>query len=361
MAVVQFSVADDGSVMLASPVYAAGGGEVALAFARAARQWSWSAEQVKAMPHFLRYNARVELRCNMAFERPSVTDGLMADLIAWSTAQGHPIPDEPDNPAQALPGQRAALAAAPATLPPLVALVRSPVVPREEKAALAARALQIVQAAHAPATAQLALDLDVRLNASADVWKLADYRRTVSPLLTQPVYAANAQTRAALRLLLADREAQKSDKAATVLLDQVAGDAALPANDPLKVGALIRLASIAEAHGDDAAAKTAFARSGLSASQCALVDNQPKLLKAGGVYPQEAMMWGFDGWTRTQFDIGADGKVVNSRAILSYPPFIFTKAGAETASTSLYAKTYRPDGGLACGASTRRVTFKISD
>lgn len=88
MAVVQFSVSDDGSVLIAEPIYAAGGSEVALAFARAARAWSWSAEQVKQIPQFLRYNARVELRCNMAFQRPSVYDGLIADLAAWSARRG---------------------------------------------------------------------------------------------------------------------------------------------------------------------------------------------------------------------------------------------------------------------------------
>ncbi|USU12985.1 hypothetical protein NF701_03770 [Sphingomonadaceae bacterium OTU29THOMA1] len=367
MAVVQFSVADDGTVLVAAPIYAAGGSRVALAFAQAASRWSWSAEQVKAMPPFLRYNARVELRCNMAFERPSVSDGLMADLIAWSAARGAPIADEPDNPAQALPAQRAALAAAKtrgdpgASLPALVALIRSPVVSGEETAALARTALAIAQAGKAPATAQLALDLDARLSGSADVWKRGEYRRLVMPLLTQAPYAADPQARAAIRLLLADAERSRSGKTASALLDEVAGDAALPTNDPLKVGALIRLASIAQQRGDEAEARAAFARSGLSAGQCALIDKPPRILRAGGTFPQEALSWGFEGWTETQFDIGADGKVVNSRAILSYPPFIFTQAGAETASTSLFSRTYRPDGGLACGASTRRVMFRIPD
>lgn len=361
MAVVQFSVADDGSVLLAEPIYAAGGPAVALAFARAVRQWSWSREQAEAMPKFLRYNARVELRCNAAFPRPSIADGLMDSLIAWSADRGVPIPDEPENPAQALAAQRAALAAAgsgPAALPPLVALIRSPVVPREEKTAFAATALQLAQASKAPATAQLALDLEMRMNASADIWRPATFRRTVAPLLEQAPYAGDPRSRAAIRLLLADRERSGSERVAT-LLDQVVADPALPPTDPLRAGALIRLASLAQQRGDDAAAKAAFAKSGLTASQCALVGDAPKMVRTGGAFPEEAQSWGFEGFTRTQFDIAANGKVLNSRAIVSYPPFIFTKAGAETASTSTFAKTYRPEGALACGAETRNVVFRI--
>lgn len=361
MAVVQFSVGDDGSVLVAQPIYAAGGGQVALTFARAVQQWSWTAEQVKAMPPFLRYNTRVEMRCNMEFSRPSVGDGLMADLAAWSATRGAPIPDMPDNAALALPAQRAALAAATPgkELPALVGLVRSPVVPREEKVEFARRALILAQQGKAPPTAQLALDMEARVNATADRWKVTSYRRAVTPLLAQAPYASDPQARAALRLLLADAERQRSDPAAATLLDQVATDFGLAANDPLKVGALIRLASIAQQRGDEAAAKAAFAKSGLAASQCALVDDAPKMLHAGGTFPSTAMEWGFEGWTKTQFDIASDGSVKNSRVIVSYPPFIFTEAGVGTASGLQFAKTFRPDGGLACGATTRRVVFAL--
>ncbi len=103
MAIVQFSIRDDGTVLLAETIYAEGGGAVALAFAQAARSWSWSVEQVKAIPSFLRYNVRVELRCNLAFPRPSIGDGLMTTLTEWLRAQGQPVPEEPENPAQRLP------------------------------------------------------------------------------------------------------------------------------------------------------------------------------------------------------------------------------------------------------------------
>ncbi|MHA0328429.1 hypothetical protein [Sphingomonas melonis] len=361
MAVVQFSIRDDGTVLLAEPIYAEGGGAVALAFAQAARSWSWSVEQVKAIPSFLRYNVRVELRCNLAFPRPSIGDGLMTTLTEWLRAQGQPVPDEPENPAQALAGERAALAAARDGLPRLVALValiRSPVVPREEKQAFAEEALKIAQGAKAPVTGQLGLALEERTNSRADMWGASAYRRVVAPLLDQAPYAANPQARAAIRLLLADKEEPRSDRRAA-LLDQVVKDQALGEHDALRTGALIRLASLAQARGDAVAAKDAFAQSGLSANQCALVGDAPQLRHAGGTFPEEAMSWGFEGWTRTQFDIAADGAVVAPRVIVSYPPFIFTQAGNATAKSFVFSKTYRPAGALACGAATRQVRFRL--
>lgn len=272
--------------------------------------------------------------------------------------------DLPDNPAQALPAERAVLAAAKdaAVLPALVALValiRSPVIPREEKAQLALRALAIAQVNKAPATGQLAFDLDARMSATADIEKKGVFRRIASPMLTQAPYADDPQARAALRLFLADSDRKGWDKAASAWLEQVVDDTALSASDPLKVGALIRLASMAQQRGDEAAAKAAFARSGLAANQCALVDDAPKLLKVGGTFPTEAQAWGFEGWTRTQFDVAADGKVIGSRAIVSYPPFIFTKAGVATLNSAWFSKSYRPDGGLACGANTQNVKFML--
>ncbi|MEH3159727.1 MAG: hypothetical protein PGN08_12845 [Sphingomonas taxi] len=364
LAVVQFSVADDGSVLIAEPIYAAGGRAVALAFARAVRQWAWTVEQVQAMPKFLRYNTRVELRCNMAFPRPSIDDGLMGDLTGWIAAQGTTVPDEPENPAQALPGQRAVLAAASArgdamaTLAALVALIRSPVLPRDERTSFAVRALQIAQARNAPVTGQLALDLAARVSDSADEWRLGWFRRMVTPILEQAPYAGDPRARAALRLILADRERSGSDRVAA-LLDQVANDPALPAGDALRTGAQIRLASLAQQRGDEAAARAAFAKTGLTASQCALVGDSPKMLRAGGTFPEEAINWHFEGWTRTQFDIAANGRVQNARAIVSYPPFIFTSAGADTASGLVFAKTYRPAGALACGASLQTIRFAM--
>ncbi|MGU3390992.1 hypothetical protein [Sphingomonas sp. M1A8_2b] len=366
MAVVEFTVGDDGAVSAVSPIYAAGGGAVALEFARSVRDWSWTPEQVKAFPAFFRYNVRVEMRCSTAFERPSIGKFLDADMATWLESKGLSLPtEERGADAVAVVRQRAALAAAEvksgpnslATLPPLYQLVNNAVVGREESNVFARRALAIAEAQGAPASARLPLDISVRVTASADSWKDGAFTRAVTPLLSMPVYANDPKARSAILLLIAEWTSTRNRRA--VLLQQVADDKGLAANDPMRVGALIRLASLQQQAGDTAMARATFDRSGLAANQCAILDAPPRFLSAGGTFPNEAAAWGFEGWTKTQFDVGADGKVLNQRAVLSYPPFVFTKAGVQTIAGARYTKTFRPDGGVGCGGLSQNVRFKL--
>ncbi|KQN08989.1 hypothetical protein [Sphingomonas sp. Leaf28] len=366
MAVVEFTIGDDGIVRNVSPIYAAGGGAVALDFARAVRDWSWTPEQAKALPTFFRYNVRVEMRCSTLFERPSIGKFLDADMAAWLESKGLSLPaEERGADAVAVVSQRAALATAEAktgpnsiaTLPSLYQLINNAVVGREETNALARRALAIAEAQGAPAIARLPLEISVRETASADIWKNGAYARAVTPLLSMPFYANDPKSRATILLLIAESTRSRSRRA--VLLQQVVDVTGLAANDPMRVGALIRLASLQQQAGDTAMARTTFDQSGLSASQCAILDAPPRLVSAGGVFPNEAMAWGFEGVTKTQFDVGADGKVINQRAVLSYPPFVFTKAGVQTMAGARYTKTYRPDGGVGCGGLSQNVRFRL--
>lgn len=321
-------------------------------------------EQVKAMPAFFRYQARVEMRCSTAFQRPSIGDVLDGEMRAWLETKGLALPAETRGAdAVAIRAQRAALAAAVAgghgngieALPAPYQLVGNSVVGREETHELATRALAIAQAQHAPAMAQLALAIQVRGTARADTWKGDIYSRIMTPLLADPLYAADPQARSTIRLIVSDGKNGNAERAA--LLRQIIDDSALAANDPMRVGALIRLASIRQEAGDAAAARTIFAQSGLAANQCAILDSPPRLEASGGTFPNEARQWGFEGWTRTQFDVNADGKTGNTRAILSYPPFVFTAAGVQTLATARFSKTYRPDGEVGCGGLSRNVKF----
>lgn len=367
--VVEFSIGDDGTVLQATPIYASGGGEKALAFARIVRDWWWDPEQLKELPPFYRYNMRVEMRCSTAFSRPSVGGGLDSEAVAWLESKGVTVAPDSDrlDPAM-LARQREALRQAEAdkgpnslaTLAAIQSLLTNAVVPDAEKKLLATRALAIATAAGAPAPVRLNYALTVRTADVPDVWKPGRFRRAVEPMLTDPAYASDPQARAALRLLIADRD-RKRGADSEPLLREVADDAALPANDPLKVGALVRLASLAQARGDAAAARAAFDRTGLSANQCSIMDAPPKQLSSFGAndFPTEALQWGFEGWTQLQYDVKADGTVANARTLLSYPPFVFSKAGTKMFSAARYAKTYRPDGGLGCGATTNRVNFRL--
>ncbi len=366
MAVVEFSIGDDGVVRNVSPIYAAGGGAVALEFARAVRDWSWTAEQAKALPTFFRYNVRIEMRCSTAFERPSIGKFLDADMATWLESKGLALPtEERGADAVAVVRQRAALAAAEAksgpaslaALPPLYQLVNNAVVGREESNVLARRALAIAEAQGAPPTARLPLDISIRETASADSWKDGAYARAVMPLASTPVYANDPKARSAILLLVAEKTDSRSARA--TLLQQVADDKRLATNDPLRVGALIRLASLQQQAGETATARATFEQSGLAANQCAILDAPPRFLSAGGTFPDEARQWGFEGWTKTQFDVDADGRVLHQRAVLSYPPFVFTKAGVQTVAGARWSKTFRPDGGVGCGGLSQQVRFKM--
>ena len=362
MAVIEFSIGDDGAVTDAAPVYAAGGGAVALEFARAAQRWSWTPEQVKALPRFFRYRARVEMRCSLGFARPSIGTALDTALARWLTDRNVPLAPQPEGSAiAALPGQRAALAAASglgivaASKP----LLDSPFVPADERHAAAVRALATADANDVPPLARLDLDLAVHSSAKAEGRHSKEFRTDLTSMLAMPAYANDPRARSAIELFLADGNARHPDQQARALLQRVADDPALAATDPMKVAALLQIASIKQRDGDTAAAKAAFDRTGLTADQCALIATPPAFLSAGGNFPTEALRWGFEGWTQTQFDIAADGRVQGQRAIISYPPFIFTKAGVDTMSGARFAKSYRPDGALGCGAETKRVKFLL--
>ena len=316
------------------------------------------------------------MRCSTAFERPSIGDGLDGVLEQWLSSKGVVVAPEPTGPqAAALAGQRAELASATAQAPnglrALAAIYRltsNPTVAREERAALYARGLAIAIANDAPPSARLTFDLPARVDAVTDIWRPGVFERTLRPMVSEPVYANDPQARAAIRLLMIDgavARTRKSEKNNTAILTlrQVADDKALQPNDPLRVGALIRIASIEERNGQIDAARATFASTGLTANQCAIMDAPPKMVSTPGseAFPMEAQRWGFEGWTQVEFDIGADGNVINQRALLSYPPFIFSEAGTKFFTMAKYAKTYRPDGGLGCGATTSRIKFMLPE
>lgn len=370
VAVVEFNISDDGVVRDSAPVYAAGGGQVALEFARAARNWSWTPEQVKQMPRFFRYRVRAELRCSTSFERPSIGSYLDGELGAWlEQKKVTPPPMLTGSDAALLPQLRVQLAEveraqggnALALVPILHQLAANNVIGREEAGQLARRELAIAIANGVPPAARLAIEPAALLADTTEGWKPGVYARIITPLLTAQPYAADPEARSAIRLMIADKVRDDRTRART-LLGEVGAESALPANHPLRVGALVRLASLEQQAGDAAAATAAFAKSGLSAQQCALVDSAPRMLGyngSGDQFPMEARLWGFEGWAAMQYDISAEGKVVNQRVVVAYPPFVFGDAGLGLVKTARYEKSYRPDGGLGCGGSNLRVNFRL--
>lgn len=376
VAVVQFAIADDGSVVQAVPIYASTQGPSALEFARAASKWSWAPDAVKDIPGLLRRATRVEMRCSTAVERPSLRSLMRQDVEQWLVERGSKALDGGTNrQAVQLAGDwRAELArreaadgaASLSLFPLLLALAENSTVAHDDRRAFFERATAIARAEQAPGPVLAYLAIENKLaDDEAGVTRRGWKRDSLLPLLDMPSVASSPRAAAAVRLMEADSLASsKKRKEARAILATVRDDGALPATDSLRTGALVRLASLEIAEGNEEAARAAFAASGLDAQQCALVDAGPIMVggrPTSAAFPNDALRWGFEGWTVTEFDITADGDSRNLRTTVAYPPFVFSAAGRTMFDRIRYQQTYRPDGGLGCGAQSSSVTFRLPD
>jgi len=182
-------------------------------------------------------------------------------------------------------------------------------------------------------------------------------------LLEDVKFGMDAKASNAVRLTLVDGDWVSQAEAAT-LLNQVVDDKRLAPRDPLRVAALLRLSSLEARTGDLGAARTAYQQTGLEAQQCALVDARPSLSQrpdTGNAFPQEAQRWGFEGWVKTEYDIAPDGKTLNQRAIVAYPPFVFRDAAIGVAKTMRFTQTYRPEGGPGCSGAETQIKFLLPE
>ncbi len=359
VAIVEFVLAEDGHVASAMPIFSTGSRATAIAFSQAVRDWSWRPDDAKAIPPFFRYGSRVELRCIRAPDGPSVVEPLVESIDAWFASRGLSKPAWRDmSDASALPLQRTAAAeGGVAGLRATMALARNPVVDPEEAATLRGQVIARAAAAGAPVAIRVVMELiDTR------DWNAKKYREALRGLLTEPPVAADPLAAATVRLTIAaPRYKSRPPEDAAALLDAVVS-APLPDAHPIKTAALLQRANLLAAGNDLAGARAAFARTGLTAEQCALVDLSPAATRPGGSandYPMEAVRMGFEGWVRAEFDITADGRTATQRAVVAYPPFIFNEAAVGIVRGSRWTSSFRPEGALACAGQQRSVTFRM--
>lgn len=372
VAVVEFGIGDDGAVAYATPIYASRNGPVALGFARAVADWSWKPEEALQVPMLFRAVTRVELRCTTAIDRPSITTLLRRDLDAWMASEriepfaAEGLTDAQQvGPAKAELARRRAAGGGKALLPLLVALGNNPVLPGQERSAYMAEAANVAAAARAPVSGWTSLALDSQINtASATEWgrKREEIRSFQRSLLARPEVAGDGRASAALRVLISEPafHAPAPDDA-TLLLQQAANDKRLAAGDSLRQAALVRLAALQAKAGDLAAARASYQLTGLDAQQCALVDAKPAMRSSGASgadFPMDALRWGFGGWVKTEFDVGANGKTSAQRAVIAYPPFVFRDAALGVARDMVFEQSYRPAGGAGCGGAQQGITFR---
>jgi hypothetical protein len=375
-AVVELALADDGSVARAEPIYAQGGREVALAFARAVRGWSWTPEAAQAIPAFYRMITRVELRCTNSAARTGLNLPLAAATAAWLEERGVSSPIEGERDADLIAGWRAAAAGNDAAaLAANLQLADSSLGLAAERTAAAARAVAVATALGAPQVVRTQAALAVveregeaaRAGANGDDWRRTVARRDAAlrALLARPEVAAEPIGAATLRLRIADlprRDRKRQPGDAAALLAAVAEAKDLPDGHPLKVHALLSQANIAAGGGDLAAAAAAFARTGLSEQQCALIGPTPTVASSGAsasLYPTELVRMGFEGWARIEFDIAADGRTAAQRTVIAYPPFLFGDAAKAMLGRTRYVRSYRPEASVACAANQQSFRFVL--
>lgn len=367
MAVIEFSINDEGNVINVMPVYASRNGPVAAEFARAVAGWSWKPQDVAKIPAFFRRVTRVELRCLTTTEHPNVLEVLHGDLSVFLGA--HHINEFQGDVRRAAPLAMATSESNRAVaeghelvaVPIMIALSSSPLLESDEQLRWLSRARDALAAAGAPLGALTYLDVKRFYGQTGGYRQQRAYLRS---LLAQPAVAADAHVADTLRLLIAEAHYGVPPVAdASDLLTSVATDPALTDQDPLRVGALVRLATLQAERGNLAAARATYQKTGLNAQQCSLVDAVPVVRRYGLSsmdFPQEAIRWGFEGWVLLEFDIRPDGETANQRAVVAYPPLIFPDAAIAGIKDARFTQTYRPEGGLGCGGKRLKVSFRSS-
>jgi outer membrane biosynthesis protein TonB len=92
-----------------------------------------------------------------------------------------------------------------------------------------------------------------------------------------------------------------------------------------------------------------------------VLDMMPRIKSSPGsdAFPEEALLWRFEGWAQVQFDIGADGRTAEVRTLLGYPAFTFSRAATAVVTRSRFESTFRPDGAAGCGGLVRNVVFRL--
>ncbi|MFD1035418.1 energy transducer TonB [Sphingomonas hankookensis] len=361
VAVIEFSLGDDGIVRNVAPIYTTGNRAAALAFARTVADWSWAPVDAVAIPAFWRQSARVELRCSNAAERPRPTAPLDEAVAAWLTSQGSPEPSWSELPsARALPQAQAARTATKPIdrLRANIWLLGSELVDDQDSRPIVAEALAQAQAMRAP------LPVLARLQVHAARVEAKDYPgvlRSYRALLQRADIAADPLSAGTIRMILAGdvfvvKPAERSEMVDAVLASP------LPDRHPLKVAALLTRADLSAQRGDVAAAQAAFTKTGLSSDQCALIAPMPAVQRAGwssDSFPQEAQAMGFEGWAKVEYDIAADGHTMTPRTIAAYPPFVFGDAAQKIIGATRYRSSFRPESDTACTGNATRIVFNL--
>lgn len=365
VAVVELGIGDSGEVAYARPIYASRPGDMGLIFAREVAQWSWQPEQVKEIPMLFRFVTRLELRCTTSINPPALFVMAKGAFDEWAQgAGGRPFTPTAEDEArrrtellQELELRRNGGGTASIELVPVLAQLIANKTFAQAETATAIRELRAIPSL--PAMSPLAsLYLDHGLLSDSERTRgahLQSLSRWSEGYRSQPVAHAIA------RLTYYDELRPGAKAANRALLDELAADDRLAGNPMLRTAVLIRRAALRARTGDLAGAQQDYAATGRSDQECSIVDARPQMRSSptSNDYPIEIVRRGVEGWTKVEFDVSADGKTLNQRAVVSYPPFIFSNAGQRIMKVATFEQSYRPAGGLGCSGGGHNINFRM--
>ena len=370
VAVVEFGIADDGTVASAHTVYSRGGPKVAAAFGKAVSDWYWKPEDIAAIPLFYRLLTRVELRCsNVPGTGPGVMGPLRQRFLKWASGYLPQVDSEYTNKASLSAILHKSIDDSTARGDAISRIAALGWLADAEPASGRRRVANVDEALNLAAKALVPQEVVNWLRIQRLLASTADKPRYTSgdldalaALSSDSTIAADALAADTLMLSAARGRYETRIKKAPALLQTVAQDDRLPDQHPLRQLAWLELAGKAADEGDRTKAQDYFKRTGLSEEQCALLGEAPAIKRtnaSGNDYPMEALMMGFEGWVTMEYDITTNGKTVNARPLVAYPPLIFVDAATGMAKDLQYNVSYRPGNSLACSAEHENFSFVI--
>lgn len=365
VAIVEFGIKDDGGIAYARPAYGSRQGGMALVFARAVKRWSWRPEDVEKIPALQRLVTRLELRCSTSQGGPALIDGVRSVFRDWIEQHGispfDPVGDTETKRRASMDGELARLRAIPGSKPLaqagiLAMLLENPLVMGKSAQEYSSALKAIVEPAAPPPMVRLWADWLVAMNEGRNA-------RSYAPVKLSPAaYAADPVAHVTVQLMNYDQSRLREKQRGLAVLDAIIADPALAKDHPLRVAALVRRASARAAAKDIEGARADYQATGMTDQQCSIVDAKPGLRSASiseKNYPTDMVRVGVEGWTRIEHDIASDGSTINQRAVVSYPPMIFSKNGVGIVTNAKYEQSYRPQGSMGCQGSNMNITFRM--
>ena len=363
-AVVQFSIADDGHVTEATPIYASRPGLIGEAFAQSVSQWRWDPTSLKGVDAFWRNALVLQLRCQSRPSPESLAKPLRSALSAWLASKGVDTSDHPDS--YVAPDDPRLAMDGPVAVPALLDRIDPHGPDRETRPA---RLQAIFDKGGAPPAAY-ALLTEARAVMSvprAASFKSSGAARAAFYAQAVPSFQSRYPEDIATAYLLLDwalsLEISGDFKKAFPLLQAVVATpvSALPQDAPIRKVALLHTAMVGQRTGNPGALR-ALASSGISADECQLFDTHPiatSMSITSSQFPLEALRWHFEGHVKESYDIAGDGHVANVRTIVAYPPFVFSESTEAAVRLFRYVPPKIGDEPVGCTGESQSVNYRI--